>query len=264
MHNYNTLKSPSIFHNEKEEDLYKIGIYCIYFTHNPLKYYVGSAGIKGTEVRSSKGFWCRWRLHLWNLKKNQHHSKYLQNACNKHGFNTVRFKIIEIVDDTKYLLEREQHWIDALDAFKVGYNCNPIAKSRLGVKAGNNLWGKAVVQFSLDGKQLNEYATAREAHRQTGFSYKVIHKCCVGKAIQYKNFIWRFKNDSFNKFSTIPLIDVSQKTIRQYTKEGIFIKEFSSITNASNETNITLSNISMCLRAQRQSAGGFIWRQVNI
>lgn len=259
----NRLKNPSIFHKEKEEDLYKIGIYCIYFLHNPTKYYVGSTGIQNTNVKSSKGFWCRWRLHLWNLGKNQHHSKYLQNTYNKHGEDTIKFKILELVDNPNILIEREQFWINSLNAYKFGYNCTPIANSRLGVKTGNNLWGKAVVQYSLEGKKLGEYITAREAYRQTNMSYKVIHKCCIGKAIQYKNFIWRFKGDSFNKFRVLPIINVTKKVIQQYDKNGSFIAEYSSITEAHSHSKITLSNISMCLRDYRKSAGGFIWKQVN-
>jgi group I intron endonuclease len=259
----NILKSPSNFHAEKEEDLYKTGIYCIYFKHNKAKYYVGSAGIKHNLVKSANGFWCRWRLHLWNLEKNQHHSKYLQNVYNKYGKDSIYFKILEIVEDLDILITREQFWINILDSYKTGYNCTAIAGTRLGTKVGNNLWGKAVVQFSLQGQKLNEYITTREAFRQTGFSYKVIHKCCIGKAIQYKEYIWRFKGDSFDKFNIKPLIDVSKKIVRQYDIHNNFIKEYSTITEASKNTNITLSNISMCLRGQRKKAGGFIWKQVN-
>jgi len=259
----NILSSPSNFHSEQEENLHKTGIYCIYFKHNKSKYYVGSAGINHSLIKSANGFWCRWRLHLWNLEKNQHHSKYLQNVYNKYGKDSIYFKILEIVEDLPILLNREQFWITTLDSYKLGYNCVPNAGSRLGIKVGNNLWGKSVVQFSLKGQKLNEYITAREAFRQTGFSYKVIHKCCTGKTIHYKGYVWRFKGDSFNKFNTTPLIDVSKKIVRQYDLNNILIKEYPTITEASKSTNITLSNISMCLRGQRQKAGGFIWKQVN-
>ena len=51
------------------------------------------------------------------------------------------------------------------------------------------------------------------------------------------------------------------KKIRQYDLNDNFVKEFKSITEAMNETNIT--TIKKCLQGKAQSAGGFIWRYAN-
>lgn len=53
------------------------------------------------------------------------------------------------------------------------------------------------------------------------------------------------------------------KKIKQYTKDNIFIKEYFSVAEASKQTNILRSAISMCLTKQSNSAGGFIWRYAN-
>jgi hypothetical protein len=50
-----------------------------------------------------------------------------------------------------------------------------------------------------------------------------------------------------------------RKTVRQYTKDNIFIKEYSSIQTASDETNINRSTISKCASGSRKTAGGFKW-----
>lgn len=50
------------------------------------------------------------------------------------------------------------------------------------------------------------------------------------------------------------------KKIRQYTKDNKFIKEYFSITEASKQTKILRSAISMCLTKKNKTAGGFIWR----
>ena len=48
------------------------------------------------------------------------------------------------------------------------------------------------------------------------------------------------------------------KTVIQYNKEMVFIKEWSSIKDASKEINTT--HITECCKGQRKTAGGYIWR----
>ena len=49
------------------------------------------------------------------------------------------------------------------------------------------------------------------------------------------------------------------KPIYQYTKDGIFIKEWQSISEASRVLNINNSNLSMCAGGKRSVAGGYRW-----
>ena len=49
------------------------------------------------------------------------------------------------------------------------------------------------------------------------------------------------------------------RAIYQYTKEGIFIKEWQSISEASRALNINNSNLSMCAGGKRAAAGGYRW-----
>ena len=52
------------------------------------------------------------------------------------------------------------------------------------------------------------------------------------------------------------------KPVRRYTKDGQFIKEYSSVREAERETGILHSNISSCCKQRYgcKSAGGYIWR----
>lgn len=52
---------------------------------------------------------------------------------------------------------------------------------------------KAVLQFSLDGKFINEFVSATEAGRVTGISRGGIQRCCVGRYKQAMGFIWKYK-----------------------------------------------------------------------
>lgn len=76
----------------------------------------------------------RWLEHLRSLRRGAHHSVKLQRAWNKYGEDNFRLTIIEIVSDISILIDREQYWMDALSAYKTGYNTRPQAASQLGFR----------------------------------------------------------------------------------------------------------------------------------
>lgn len=90
-------------------------------------------------IGSSKNVYIRFYQHIKSLFKNKHHSIHLQRSWNKYGSNNFIFKIIEQIDIknfrnekeyTNYLREREQYYIDSLQAYnpKYGYNINKKAQ----------------------------------------------------------------------------------------------------------------------------------------
>ena len=50
------------------------------------------------------------------------------------------------------------------------------------------------------------------------------------------------------------------KKVKQYTKDGKFIKEWDSISIAGHTLNIDCPTICNCCRNKRKSAGGFVWK----
>ena len=50
------------------------------------------------------------------------------------------------------------------------------------------------------------------------------------------------------------------RKIYQYTKTGEFVKEWDCISDVSRELSINGSNITMCAKGERHSAGGFVWK----
>lgn len=87
-------------------------------------------------VGSSINISARKKQHLNMLNKGIHHSVRLQNAWTKYGDSPFIFNILENVPDKQRLIEREQYWINHLNAYgENGYNSRPIANSQLGVKA---------------------------------------------------------------------------------------------------------------------------------
>lgn len=77
----------------------------------------------------------RIQAHISKLARNKHHSIKLQRAWNKYGEDSFVFSEIERTRSTCGLLEREQHYIDALGAFgENGYNMLPTAGTTRGHK----------------------------------------------------------------------------------------------------------------------------------
>lgn len=52
----------------------------------------------------------------------------------------------------------------------------------------------------------------------------------------------------------------SSKPVLQYDLNGIFIKEWSSASEAARSLNIPISNICSCCNNQRKTASGYIWK----
>ena len=104
----------------------KCGIYQIINIVNG-KRYVGSA----VDIEK------RFKDHLFLLNKNNHHSRYFQNAWNKYGNSAFVFVVLEETRKEKeVLLEKEQYWLDFYRSYdgKYGYNISPTAGTCLGIK----------------------------------------------------------------------------------------------------------------------------------
>lgn len=54
-----------------------------------------------------------------------------------------------------------------------------------------------------------------------------------------------------------------KRPIRQYTKDGKFICEFKTITDASKSVGVAVGNIVRCCQGIGKSAGGFKWLYVD-
>ena len=91
------------------------------------KFYVGSA----TRINR------RWIEHKRDLRRGDHANPKLQAAWNHHGEQAFSITVVEAVPDLMMLIEREQFWIDTLDAVNAGYNVLPTAGSFLGRKASD-------------------------------------------------------------------------------------------------------------------------------
>lgn len=59
------------------------------------------------------------------------------------------------------------------------------------------------------------------------------------------------------------LVIYHKKSVSQYAMTGKFIRSFDSAKSAHDYTNINSSNIILCCKGKRNSAGGYIWEYTN-
>lgn len=112
------------------------------------KVYVGSASF----LRS------RQRTHLRLLRKGKHHSQKLQRSWDKYGHEAFVFVVVESVEEKSNLRDREQHWIDSMNAVIDGYNILPTAGSMANFKLSEE--AKRKISLSKMGRKMSESARA--------------------------------------------------------------------------------------------------------
>jgi hypothetical protein len=116
---------------------------------------------------------------------------------------------------------------------------------------------KKVIQYSIEGNIINEYVSIAEASKKTNIKISSISSCCLGKTKISHDYVWGFENNNI-QFPIYP--QRKGKNILQYDLNNNLIREWENITIASNTLNLSISNISSCLRSKTKQAGGFIWK----
>ena len=121
-------------------------------------------------IGSTAWFKKRKRVHISLLKRNKHHSLYMQNAWNKYGAKNFIFKIVEECSIEK-LIEREQFYIDTQHP---EYNILQIAGSSLGYKHTKKAKNK--ISAGNTGRKRTEEVKKRMSESQRGNTHALGYK----------------------------------------------------------------------------------------
>ena len=111
---------------------------------------------------------------------------------------------------------------------------------------------RVIYQYDLQGNFLNKYYGVTEAEKSTGISN--ITSCCKGRNKTAGGYVWRYAEDSFDKYD-VP----KYYTIDMYDIDKNFIFSFSSPKEAESITGISSSNISEACSKNNRTAGGYFW-----
>lgn len=267
----------SNYTKDSKEKIKKKGVYRI--THNKAKgyIYIGSTFCK-------KGFKERWYEHFRLLRSGNHFNPIFQNIINKYGLQGLNFKVIESHDDKKSTYDREVYWIDfydkieniriiniskevfaAKDRVLSEYTKNKISKSLKGRK--NNNRAINLYQYDFNGKFIKKWRTSEELAKSLGMSrnsflfkgdFKVHKKFIVFKKKLNKEEMNKIKKSNY-RFSMGP----KRIPITQYSKDGEFIKEWESTSDAAEFYKVSKGCITQALTGSSKTSCGYIWKYSN-
>jgi group I intron endonuclease len=212
----------------------------------------------------------------------------LYNSLIKYGESNHTFSIIEECD-IKMLNERERYWQEYFDTVKNGLNLKLTGyddksgslsdETKDKVKEGLNkyfqnltdkekceIYGKS--SLSKKGKPGNKkghkvsdetkekISKSLKGHKVSDETKEKIKLSMIGRDITWGNKI----SEKLKGKANLKNRGNGNKPIIQFDKDNIKIKEWNSISEASNETKIPFNSISNNLVGRCKSSGGFIWK----
>lgn len=114
---------------------------------------------------------------------------------------------------------------------------------------------KVVFQFDLQGNYITYYKNLSDAEQNTGISKKGICDVCLKKRRSFHGYYWSYQK----KFEYKPR-DTQGTAVACYTDNGIFVKSYSSLTDAAQQLNIPISCLSRTLAGYRKHCAKYRWR----
>lgn len=124
--------------------------------------------------------------------------------------------------------------------------------------------------YSIDGKFIKKYESLHEAENNSGINRTSIKSCCDGFISTAGGYVWRYIEDSFDKYPVrtktenikIKLEKYSLK-VKCYNTDGVLLKIYNSIHEAEKETGASRANISKCCKGKSYVACGYVWRYID-
>lgn len=219
----------------------EIKIYTLSSTRNPNNIrYVGKT--KQTLSRRLQGHLCAAK----KSKKLNYHNNYNYNWINKEESEGFEILILELdsleFNDNEDWKWFEQYWISQLKIW--GFKLNNLTEG------GDGNQNQVFSKESIEKRASKIRGVPRDDETK--------RKISVGLT-----GIKRSEETKLKVKNSITLLQ-GQK-IKQFEKNGTFIKEWPSIAEASRVLNIDKANIGHCCShaANHNSAGGYIWRYIN-
>ena len=102
-------------------------------------------------------------------------------------------------------------------------------------------------------------------HTHTGWHHSTESKRKMSES--RKGILSGINNPMFGRHETNPAFGKfgknhpASKIVKQYTKEGIFIRYWDCISDVERELNIKVTHITACCNGRQKTAGGYIWKR---
>jgi group I intron endonuclease len=224
----------------------------------------------------------RKKRHIYELNKNVHHSRYLQNAWNYYGSEQFEFHIIEIVEHKNKLLEREDFYLKLLNP---KYNTMREVKSHIGLKRSEETKRKMslaqvgkkhtdetkekIRKITTGVKQSNETIEKRILSLQSSNAWrtgvKSIKRSEKIKLSRLKNGGYIVSDEQKKKISDTlkskQLQSAISKKIEKYDLSGNFICEYPSLQKAEKDNMLYRGSLHQNIQSlKKQEYKNYIWK----
>lgn len=112
---------------------------------------------------------------------------------------------------------------------------------------------KAIIQLSLEGKEIARFSSGVEAEQKTGISRKAISQALRSKNKKSFGYLWQYVDEEKSLKSCSHLVE-------QYNLQGELLATYASVAEAAKKNNIPTSGIYATCNKQQKTSGGYIWR----
>lgn len=197
--------------------------------------------------------------HRWGQHRSDNtNPNPMYKAFKKYGIENFSVKeVAHYTRDTKeellkILNIKEVHYIDKYNSLitQNGYNLS-IGGDNIGIYNCH-----PIDVYDRDGNLLYRYESAKEASRLIGYDTSSIIDCCNGISIPIIDYIFRYKNEPYDKY------DVKRtyyREVYQFALNGKFVKKHDSILKAAISVNGSVSGLNLHLRGIRKTYKGYYW-----
>ena len=114
-----------------------------------------------------------------------------------------------------------------------------------------------ISQYDFEGHLINKFDFATEAAKSLGLSYKMsgnIANVCKGKYKFAYGYIWRYNNDSFDKYQLPKSYIIEQREL-----DGTLVNKYNSFIEAAKETKSKANCINKCCNGFSKFHNNYIW-----
>lgn len=119
--------------------------------------------------------------------------------------------------------------------------------------------------YTINGIFINSFANIKEAFKALNLDGKQTNqaiRCCRGKAAMAFDYIWRFKDEPFTKYSCAVIN--GNIRINKYTLNGEFIDTYMNYSHAARSVNTTNTQaIAICCKTGEHRYRDFLWFHIN-
>jgi len=213
-----------------------IGIYKI--TNPKGRVYIGqSVNIEKRKVNYGRLQNCKTQTKLYR-------------SLVKYGFSEHIFEIVEqcIIEE---LNTRERYWQDFYNVLEEGLNCRLTRADGKSGRLSEETVRRRVASIDWVSLQTKRIANTDYAKRTANTDYSKRTQNTDYASFQDRKVAnTDYKARAVNQY----------KPVLQFTKEGIFIKEWPSIKEVGETLKIHRTDITQCCKGRYKSAGGYSWK----